>query len=216
MKLPFTLEQFLEVFRQYNIAVWPMQIIILLLAFIAVYFSIRKTSYSDKLITLILSFFWLWMGIVYHLIYFSGINKAAIIFGSLFIIQSLLFFYYGFIKKGLSFKFKANKFGITGMILLSFALFIYPLVGYWLGHVYPASPTFGLPCPTTIFTFGILLFSSKRLSMVILFIPFLWSLIGFSAALKLGMKEDISLLFASVLSMVFIAVLNRSLKHQNA
>ena len=29
MKLPFTPDQFLDVFRQYNTAVWPMQILLL-------------------------------------------------------------------------------------------------------------------------------------------------------------------------------------------
>jgi len=68
MKLPFTLEQFLDVFRQYNTAVWPMQIVLILLALLTVYFSTKKKSHSDKIIVITLAFFWLWMGIVYHLV----------------------------------------------------------------------------------------------------------------------------------------------------
>lgn len=214
MKLPFTSKEFLEVFRQYNLEVWPAQVFIMLLALTAVYFSVRKVAYSNKIISAILSFFWLWMGIVYHLIYFSEINKAAVAFGAMFIFQSLLFLYFGVVKNKLHFQLKMNVHGITGIILVLFALLLYPTLGFWLGHKYPSSPTFGLPCPTTIFTFGILLFSSQRLSMLILVIPFFWSLIGFSAALKLGMREDLSLLFASVVSMALIAKRNRSLSHQ--
>ena len=214
MKLPFTIKEFLEVFRQYNMEVWPAQVFIIVLALTAVYFSVKKVAYSNKIISSILSFFWLWMGVVYHLIYFSEINKAAVVFGALFIIQSLLFIYFGVVKNKLQFQLKKDIYGMIGIILISFALLVYPVFGYWLGHKYPSSPTFGLPCPTTIFTFGILLFSSKRLSMFILFIPILWSLIGFSAAFKLGMKEDLSLLFASVVSMILIAILNRSYKRQ--
>ena len=171
MKLPFTLEQFLDVFRQYNISIWPMQVLLLVLALLATYFSIFKKPYSDKIIVLILTFLWLWMGIVYHLIYFASINKAAIVFGSLFIIQSLLFFYFGIIKNKLRFQFSLDNYGITGMVLIIFALIGYPLLGYWLGHVYPYSPTFGLPCPTIIFTFGILLFSRSRIPFIIIIIP---------------------------------------------
>ena len=128
MKLPFTLEQFLDVFRQYNISVWPMQIIWVVLALIATYFSIFKKSYSDKIIVSVLAFLWLWMGIVYHLIYFSSINKAAIFFGSLFIIQALLLFYFGIIKDKLKFQFSLNRYGVTGLVLILYALIIYPLL----------------------------------------------------------------------------------------
>ena len=209
MKLPFTVEQFLDVFRQYNIAVWPMQIVLILLALVVVYFSVQKKSYSARLIIIILAFFWLWMGIVYHLVYFSTINKAAIVFGASFIIQSFVFLYFGVIKKRLSFRFKADENGIAGMTLVIFALLIYPLIGYWSGHIYPSSPTFGLPCPTTIFTFGILLFSSSKISLWVIIIPVLWSLIGFSAAFSLGVKEDTGLLIAGLLSTGMILYRNR-------
>jgi hypothetical protein len=103
-------------------------------------------------------------------------------------------------------------YGIMGIILVAYALLIYPVLGYWWDHIYPASPTFGLPCPTTIFTFGILLFSSSKISPWVFIIPFLWSLIGFSAAFSLGIKEDTGLLVAGLLSIVMIFYRNKSLR----
>jgi len=212
MKLPFTLEQFLDIFRQYNISVWPIQVVLVVLALAATYFSIFKRSYSDKIIVSVLTFLWLWMGIVYHLIHFSSINKAAIVFGLLFIIQALLIFYLGIIKNKLRFQFSLNRYGITGMVLILFALIIYPLLAYRLGHVYPSSPTFGLPCPTTIFTFGILLFSSSRVPFIVFIIPAIWSIIGFSAAVSLGMKEDTGLLIAALICTIMAIYKNMRLK----
>ncbi len=212
MKLPFTIEQFLEVFRQYNISVWPMQVFLSALALIAVYFSIRSKPFSTKIIVCILAFFWLWMGTIYHLVFFSRINKAAMVFGTLFIVQAAIFLYFGLIKNKLSFSLKPDKYGITGIIFIVFALLIYPLLGYWLGHIYPSSPTFGLPCPTTIFTFGILLFSVSRISPWIIAIPFLWSVIGFSAAFSLGIKEDTGLVVAGLLSITMILYRNKSFR----
>jgi hypothetical protein len=212
MKLPFTLEQFLDVFRQYNVSVWPVQVLLIVLALVTTYFSILKKSYSDKIIVSILTFLWLWMGIVYHLIYFSSINKAAILFGSLFIIQGLVFFYFGVLKNKLRFQLSLNRNGITGMVLILFALIVYPLFGYWLGHVYPSAPTFGLPCPTTIFTFGILLFSSSRVPFIVIIIPAIWSIIGFSATVSLGMKEDTGLLIAGLICTIMIIYKNKRLK----
>lgn len=86
MDLPFTIEQFLGIFEKYNLAVWPMQIVLILIAVLTLILSLKKISYSDKTISIILSFFWLWIGIVYHLAYFTAINKAAYLFGVLFII----------------------------------------------------------------------------------------------------------------------------------
>jgi hypothetical protein len=78
---------------------------------------------------------------------------------------------------------------------------LYPIIGGLLGHGYPRSPSFGVaPCPTTIFTFGLLLWTSVRVPIYVLAIPLLWSLIGFSAALWLGIREDIGLPIAGVLS----------------
>src|SRR6188474_1243680 len=110
MNLPFTIEQFLDVFRKYNIAVWPMQVFFILLALIAVYFSIRSKTYSNRIIVCVLAFFWLWMGIIYHLVYFSRINEAALVFGTLFIIQAIIFLYFGFLKNKLSFRLKTDKY----------------------------------------------------------------------------------------------------------
>ena len=212
MKLPFTLEQFLDIFRQYNISVWPIQVVLVVLALAATYFSIFKRSYSDKIIVSVLTFLWLWMGIVYHLIHFSSINKAAIVFGLLFIIQALLIFYLGIIKNKLRFQFSLNRYGITGTVLILFALVVYPLLAYRLGHVYPSMPTFGLPCPTTIFTFGILLFSLSRVPFIVFIIPAIWSIIGFSAAVSLGMKEDTWLLIAALICTIMTIYKNMRLK----
>ena len=97
------------------------------------------------------------------------------------------------------FKFRFNKPGWAGVLLVIFAFIIYPVSGYAFGHFFPASPTFGLPCPTTIFTFGILLWFDKKIPISILIIPFVWSIIGFFAALKLGVLEDTGILIAGIL-----------------
>ena len=200
MKLPFSVAQFFEVFKDYNRSVYPMQLVFYLLGATVIFLSIKKISNADRIINVILSFFWLWMGIAYHLIYFAPINKAAYLFGGIFILQGLLFFYYGVLNSNLSYKFRFNKSGWAGALLIIFALLIYPVIGYALGHFYPASPTFGLPCPTTIFTFGILLWFDKKIPIPILIIPFVWSIIGFLAALKLGVLEDTGLLVAGILT----------------
>lgn len=209
MKLPFTTAQFFEAFTNYNQSVYPMQIIFYLLSAVVILLSIKKIKNAGRIINVILSFLWLWMGIVYHLIYFAPINKAAYLFGGIFILQGLLFFYYGVLNNKLSFKFRFDFPGWVGALLITFALIVYPVLGYAFGHFYPASPTFGLPCPTTIFTFGILLWFDKKIPISILTIPFIWSVIGFFAALKLGVHEDTGLLVAGISGILMIALRNK-------
>ena len=209
MSLPFTVEQFMSIFEKYNIAVWPMQVVLVLIALLALFLSLRKFSYSDKIISILLGLFWLWIGIVYHIIYFTSINKAAYLFGILYIIQGLVFISVGGMKSKLSFKFQPNSYGIIGGIFILYALIIYPILGYFLGHVYPKKPTFGLPCPTTIFTFGLLLWTDKNVPKYVLLIPLIWSIIGFGAALSLGVKEDYGLLIAGILGFILIFIRDR-------
>src|SRR5688572_26804258 len=180
MILPFTVEQFLELFKNYNLAIWPMQVIAYGLAIAALLLVIKKTSFSSRVIWGVLSFYWLWMGIVYHLLYFSSINPAAYGFGLLFIIQGLLFGAIGASKQEITFRFRSDRSFIIGAVFILYAMVVYPLIGYFAGRGFPQSPSFGVaPCPTTIFTFGLLLWTDQRVPSYAPIFPLLWSVIGF-------------------------------------
>lgn len=66
------------------------------------------------------------------------------------------------------------------------------------GHRYPVTPTFGLPCPTTILTIGLLAWTGFRTSPALWIVPLLWTMVGGSAATLLGMHEDLALPVAGV------------------
>jgi len=211
MTLPFTVDQFMSVFKQYNLAVWPMQVVAYIMGTSILFLAVKKTKYSDKLIFAFLSFFWLWNGVVYHLMNFSSINKAAYIFGTLFVIQGIMFLALGVFSNKLAVQINPGIFSIIGSLFVTYAMIIYPVVGYFLGHGYPQSPSFGIaPCPTTIFTFGLLLWADKKLPLKVLWIPLAWSFIGFSAALSLGIWEDIGLLIAGVTGAALIVLKNKN------
>jgi hypothetical protein len=212
MNLPFSLTDFLNVFKDYNQSVFPLQIVFYLAAFLCVYFLFTGNQNTTRIISITLAFLWLWMGIVYHIIFFSAINKAAYIFGGLFILQGIMFAGCGLIRKKLSFEYTKSTANIAGIILIAYALIIYPVLGHNLGHAYPYSPTFGLPCPTTIFTLGLLLFANKKIPVHLLIIPLLWSVIGFTAAFTLTIYEDIGLLVAGVTGFILLMMSNRRYK----
>jgi len=202
--IPFSSKQFLDVFARYNLAVWPAQWILLGLGLCGIALALPKTKGFSRSINLVLMVLWLWSGLVYHLIFFRAINRAALIFGLAFLIQSLLFVYAGLVQRRLAFKVTPNSYGITGGLFLLYALAIYPVLSYFLGHRYPATPTFGVPCPITIYTFGMIWWSRRAIPLYVMIIPFVWSLIGFSAALSLGMFEDFGLVVAGVSTLPFV------------
>ena len=200
MHYPFSAEEFMEVFRQYNLSVWPVQILFVVSALFVITRLIRGKK-DLKIAGYLLSFYWLWMGLVYHLLFFSSINPAAYVFGILFILQAVLFFFFTYRDRKGFIVSKENR--VAGFLLLTYSLLIYPLLGHWSGHSYPYAPTFGLPCPTTIFTFGLLLFYNGRLVFYLVVIPVVWSVIGFFAALSFSVYEDIGLPVAALLFLFF-------------
>lgn len=207
MEFPFTIDQFLNVFKSYNQYVFPFQSLFIAIAIVIIILVVKSSG--NKLISALLSFLWLWIGIVYHIAFFSVINPAAYFFGAIFIIQGILFFILGVVKGELVFHFSKRINSFIGFSFILYALLIYPILNYQLGHPYPYSPTFGLPCPTTIFTLGVLLFIKNRVSFYIFFIPLLWSLVGFSAAVNLKIYEDFGLLFAGLISTVLFLINNK-------
>ena len=157
MELPFTQAEFFRVFAEYNEAVWPAQPALTGLALLALVAAVLDDRRWDRVVGLALAALWLWMGVAYHWLHFTGINPAAWLFGGFFVLQGALFLGYALRTEPLRFRPRANGYGIFGGILIGYALVAYPLLATAFGHAWPARPTFGLPCPTTIFTMGLLL-----------------------------------------------------------
>lgn len=208
-ELPFTIDQFLQVFSDYNQAIWPTQLFAYLLGVAALLLIVKQKEKTDIWVNLILGAFWLWMGGVYHITFFSEINTAAYIFGSLFLLQGIGFLILKKSSIDLTYSFRSDVYGFTGTIFILYGMIIYPLLGYTMGHIYPQSPVFGVaPCPTTIFTFGLLLHTKGKVPIWLLIIPGLWSLIGFSAAFRLTIYEDMGLVVAGILGVALLVYRN--------
>jgi hypothetical protein len=199
VKLPFTVDQFFDVFRQYNDSVWPLQWIFLALALVAIACAVRATPRAARIVLAVLTIFWLWMAIAYHVAFFSKINRAALMFGALFVVQGILLLQLGARREPVLFQLRLDLAGLMGVMLVIYALVVYPALGTAFGRRYPALPTFGLPCPTTIFTLGLLLWARPTVPRRVVVIPLLWAGIGSTAALLLGVHEDIGLAVAGVI-----------------
>ena len=189
--LPFTPEQFLDVFAAYNRAVWPAQALAGLLGLAMVALLLRPSRAADRFIGVGLAVLWAWTGVVYHGLYFSRVNPAALLFGALFVLQAAALCHAALLRGSLHFGASRTATGVLGWALVGYALVAYPLLGLWSGQRWPALPMFGItPCPLTIFTFGLLALTRGRVPWWLLAIPLGWSLIGGSAAWLLSVPED--------------------------
>jgi hypothetical protein len=208
--LPFTLEQFLNVFATYNKAIWPAQIVAYMLGAIAVAALLRPGRASDRVISAVLGLMWLCAGVLYHGAFFSSINKAAIAFAVLFAVEGVALFYAGIVRDGLRFAVNYDFRAVIGATFILYASLVYPLVGMATGHSWPAVPMFGVaPCPVTIFTFGILLMTTRRFSYWLLVIPSIWSLVGGSAAILLDVRQDWLLLISGLIAVPALVIRHR-------
>lgn len=193
MNLPFNREEFFAVFARYNEAVWPGQVVLVGLALAAVFFAWRQQPAGDRISSGILAMLWAWMGVVYHFLFFRSINPAAVLFGVAFLLEAAALAVVGVARGRLHFRGAADARGLAAGAMVVYALVLYPLLGQAAGHSYPATPTFGLPCPTTIFTLGLLLLARPRVPKVLLVVPLAWSVVGAVAALQLGVFQDLGL-----------------------
>jgi hypothetical protein len=188
LALPFTRDEFFAVFAAYNVNIWPLQLVAYGLAFVAIAALWLGPPLASRIALAVMSLLWAWTGGVYHILYFADINRAAFGFGGLFIVQAVLFAVEAWRAR---LRFSVKTPAAWGWTLIFYALFMYPLLGLWSGHVYPAAPMFGVtPCPLVIFTLGLMLFNGGPIPWRLLIIPVLWSVIGGSAAFLLAVYPD--------------------------
>ncbi len=201
--LPFTREAFFGVFATYHQDVWPAPVLLALLSLATAAGAMRSAAWGAGA-AWVLALLWSWMGVVYHFGYFSAINPAAWVFGAFFLVAALQFARAA-VEGTLTFDRPRGMEGAIGVALVVYALVGYPLVGFLAGRRFPEMPTFGLPCPTTIFTLGMLVLAKNPRPIALAVVPVLWSLVGSVAALRLGVVEDYGLLVAAVALLAVMA-----------
>jgi hypothetical protein len=199
-----TSDQFFSVFENYNHSIFPVQIILFLLTICALLLIGSKIKQKDKIVAGFLALLWLWMGIGYHILFYSGINNFAFGYSLLFIFQGLFLSWEGVLLYNLKFVFRNTVQALVGYIFILYGLIIFPLAGYLFEPNLSRTISVGLPSPTIILTFGFLLLCDKKFSKYLLIIPSLWAVIGISTAFKLGLYQDFMLILATIIADVML------------
>jgi pimeloyl-ACP methyl ester carboxylesterase len=195
VELPFTPDQFFEVFAEYNRAFWFVVLVWWLGSVAVLAAAWWNPVGASRALTLFLGALWAWNAVVYHAWLFTRINPAAWLFALLFAAQAALLFLAA--RTPVAFFSDTGPTRMVGIALISYAL-VYPFLTLALGHTYPATPTFGVPCPTDLLTIGALLTVRGGVRVKLAIIPVIWGFVGGSAALLLNVRTDYVLLAAGV------------------
>jgi hypothetical protein len=195
-------------FAAYNETIWPVQVLAYALGLVAVALVIWHPRGSNRLIPGILAASWAWLSVAFLLIAMRTIDggPGPLVFGVAFLLQAALWLIAGVLRANLRFDTKLTRFSIVGWMFIAYALVIYPLLGILAGHVYPRQPIFGVaPCPTVIFTFGLLLLTAARVPKYLLVVPFTWAVTsGISAPLNFAIYEDFGLVASGVIGTILL------------
>jgi hypothetical protein len=208
MPLPFTSDQFFDLFAAYNQALWPALIALWVGSVVTSLILFSSGRSPDRWISALLAAHWAWSGLAYHAAFFTRINPAAWIFAVLFLVEAVLLVWLGIVKRRLSFPATRTGWATLAWILVVYSL-LYPALNAAQHLTVSRIPTFGVPCPTTIFTAGILMLATPR-SWPLAIIPVIWSFIGGSAAYLLDVRADYALPIAGVFLTIFSLRKNRN------
>ena len=216
MRLPFTRAQFLDVFAAYNGALWPAVVALWLTAAFLTVGMLGRRPPGGRSVAAYLSLLWLWNAVVYHGLFFRRINPAALGFAILFAVEGAIFAGLAVFARGLRPAAHAPRpVGARPSLVASWraaagaaflvAALVYPFAAAAAGERWPALPTFGVPCPTVLFTVGVFLRRDFPVREIVSAIPFLWSVFGGSAAVLLGMAPDYALWLAGIAILADVA-----------
>ena len=196
MNLPFTPEQFFHVFAEYNERFVPVAAILWLVTLGLLIATWNRPQAYSRLLTLFIAAIWFWNAVAYHAILFTTINPAAWLFAGMFAAEGILLLVAG-VRDRIRYCAATPMRRVAGVSLVIYAV-AYPWLTMAAGHRYPATPTFGVPCPTDLLTIGLLLTVHGGAPRRLTVIPIAWGLIGGSAAILLDVITDYALLAAAV------------------
>lgn len=211
--MPFTPSQFISLFERYNAAVWPLHLVTMAAALAVVAALVAGPGRrSDVAASAVLAGFCLIVGVGYFFVGFARhLSPAGWPFGAIFLAQAVLLARAALRPGALTFSAPPGWRNAAGAIVLAYALVGYPAVGLLSGRPPIQSPWLGVvPCPTTIFTIGLLLRSTSRRPALYLVLPIVWAVIGTTAAIRFGVFEDLGMTAAAIAGAVSLLLPRRA------
>ncbi len=189
-------------FELHNEAVWPLQILTLLLGAAVLVLVVRPRPWSDRVISAILAAAWLWIAWAYLWNRYSQINWAMVYAAPVFILEALALGWIGVLRGRLRFVASTSLVGVVGFLLLSYAVILHPFLAKLGGRSFGAAEIVGIaPDPTVIATLGLLTMASGTVAVSLcLVVPLAWCLVSWATLYTMGAPEAWILISAGALA----------------
>jgi hypothetical protein len=188
----------------YNEATWPVQVVMIVAAAYLTYRVCAKPGpKTDAWMKALLAFAFAWNGTVFFLVFVK--NPISMIIGTpLFVVVSVLFVVDIFAKKT-RFRFPEGAWMRGFTIVWMLLAFLYPLIGWPLGHVYPRVLLPVFPCPLTVFATALVAAAVPNVDRKVFIALLPWGLLGLPKCFgALDCYEDCVLFAAGVYGLVVL------------
>ena len=177
--LLFSPRTYYRLFELYNLELWPLQLLALALGLAVLVLARRGSERAGRASAGILLLCWLWVAWGFHWQRYASINLAAGYFALAFGVQAALLLWSGVLRSRLAPPPTTRLQQRAGLVLLLFALLIFPAIGPLLGRSWTQAEVFGMaPDPTALATLGVLLLAGGRLAWGLWPIPVAWCLVS--------------------------------------
>jgi hypothetical protein len=187
--LLFSPRVYYRLFELHNQALWPAQILTLVLGLVVFALLFRANVRADaapnadkhpadRLIPTLLGVLWIWIAWAFFFQRYASINWAAPYVAPVFACEGALLIASGAIGRTLAFTPGRAGRDFAGLALLASALVGYPLLAPVMGRPWLSAEVFGIaPDPTAVATLAVLALAHGRARWFLAPIPLLWCLI---------------------------------------
>lgn len=175
--LLFSPRTYYRMIERFNEAFWPAPVFTLTLGCMMLVLVLRQRAGQSRVLWSTPALLWVWIAWAFLWRRYSTINWAVVYFAPLFAIQGLLLAWAGWVRRPIGFPACKGLARVTGFVLLSGSILLYPAIVTVAGRPWQQAEVFGMtPDPTAIGTVGLTLLAGPRVPAWLLVIPVLWCL----------------------------------------
>ena len=212
----FTTETYFRLFELHHRDWWPIQLACLAMAIVVLLCLWLKPAWGGRVIAILLSASWAWVGWAFLHLRFAPIHWVANWYAVTFVLQALLLFIYGISRRGIEFETRNTVRTGIGVFILLGALLVMPATAYLTGREWMQAELFAMtPDATALATLGLLLLAKGRVAIWLAAIPVAWCFITGATLWALEAPEAMILPAGAILTITLMLVPTRRRESAN-
>ena len=174
--LLFSPRTYYRLLELYNLALWPLQVVGVIVGLITVALWLRNRA---RLASLLLALSWLWVAWAFHAQRYAQINWAAPWFAAAFAVEAVALLTLGTIAGRLDFRVERDTRMWLAIGIAAIMVAGYPLVAPLAGRGWTTAETFGLTAdPTALATAALVSQVRGHVRWLLLALPLAWCAIA--------------------------------------